>query len=119
MSLKELGMSRQCAYRWVARFDAEGDAGLLDRSCRPHHNPTRTPARTERRVLVARRRLRRGPAGLSHATGVPAATCGRILHRHGVPRLAECDPLTGNREIEQFYAAQTWVSTANDGVSLA
>jgi transposase InsO family protein len=92
---KELGVSRQCAHRWVARFDAEGEAGLLDRSCRPHRSPTRTPARTERRVVAARRRLRCGPAGLAHATGVPAATCGRILRRHGVPLLADCDPLTG------------------------
>jgi transposase InsO family protein len=93
---KELGVSRQCAHRWVARFDAEGEAGLVDRSSRPHHSPTRTPARTERRVVAARHRLHCGPAGLARHTGVPAATCGRILRRHGVPRLAHCDPLTGN-----------------------
>jgi transposase InsO family protein len=29
-------------------------------------------------------------------TGVPARTVGRILHRHGVPHLADCDPLTGD-----------------------
>jgi transposase InsO family protein len=92
---KELGVSRQCAHRWVARYDSDGEAGLADRSSRPHHCPTRTPARAERRVLAARTRLRCGPAGLARHTGVPAATCGRILRRHGVPRLADCDPLTG------------------------
>jgi len=92
---KELGISRQCAHRWVARYDTGGEAGLYDRSSRPHTTPTRTPARVEQRVLAARRRLRCGPAGLAHHTGVPAATCGRILRRHGVPRLADCDPLTG------------------------
>ena len=25
---KAMGISRQCAHRWVARFDAEGEAGL-------------------------------------------------------------------------------------------
>ena len=25
---KAMGMSRQCANRWVARFDADGEAGL-------------------------------------------------------------------------------------------
>ena len=25
---KAMGVSRQCAHRWVARFDAEGEAGL-------------------------------------------------------------------------------------------
>jgi transposase InsO family protein len=92
---KELGVSRQCAHRWVARYDRDGEAGLADRSSRPHHSPTRTPARIEQRVLAARERLRCGPAGLAHRTGVPAATCGRILRRHGVARLADCDPLTG------------------------
>ncbi|WP_344256212.1 leucine zipper domain-containing protein, partial [Terrabacter carboxydivorans] len=29
---KAMGVSRQCAHRWVARFDAEGEAGLADRS---------------------------------------------------------------------------------------
>ena len=92
---KELGVSRQCAHRWVARFDAEGEPGLQDRSSRPRTCPTRTPAKAEQRVLAARRRLRCGPAGLSRHTGIPAATCGRILRRHGMPRLADCDPLTG------------------------
>ena len=27
---KAMGVSRQCAHRWVARYDAEGDAGLED-----------------------------------------------------------------------------------------
>jgi transposase len=92
---KELGVSRQCAHRWVARFDAEGEAGLVDRSSRPRTSPTRTPSRAEQRVLAARRRWRCGPAGLAHHTGIPAATCGRILRRHNMPRLADCDPLTG------------------------
>jgi len=29
---KAMGISRQCAHRWVARPIAEGDAGLHDRS---------------------------------------------------------------------------------------
>ena len=51
---KELGVSRQCAHRWVARYDNEGEAGLADRSSRPHRCPTRTPAGTERRVRAVR-----------------------------------------------------------------
>jgi transposase InsO family protein len=92
---KELGISRPCAYKWVARFDADGVAGLADRSSRPRTSPTRTPARIEQRVLKARRELRCDAVGLAHHTGVPASTCGRILRRHRVPRLADCDPLTG------------------------
>ena len=92
---KELGISRQCAHRWVARFRAEGPAGLIDRSSRPHRCPTRTPAEVEARVLQLRRQRRVGPARLSVELGIPTRTVGAILRRHGVPRLAECDPLTG------------------------
>jgi len=92
---KELGVSRQCAHRWVARFDVEGETGLTDRSSRPHRTPTRTAVQVEQQVLAARREHRCGPAGLARHTQVPAATCGRILRRYQVPRLADCDPLTG------------------------
>ena len=57
---KELGVSRQCAHRWVARFRAEGEAGLRDRSSRPHRCPRRTPAEVEQRVLQLRPQQRRG-----------------------------------------------------------
>lgn len=92
---KAMGISRQCAHRWLARFDAEGDAGLEDRSSRPLSSPTRTPAPVEERVIAARRELRVGPDRLADATGVPARTISRILRRHQVPYLCECDPLTG------------------------
>ncbi len=90
-----MGVSRQCAHRWVNRFRVEGPTGLEDRSSRPHSCPARTPVEVEQRVLEARRRLRRGPAQLSVECEVPARTISRILARHNVPRLAACDPLTG------------------------
>jgi transposase InsO family protein len=79
----------------VARFDAEGDAGLHDRSSRPHTSPTRTPAEVEERVLATRAERRQGQDRLGPDLGVPPRTVSRILRRHDVPRLAECDPLTG------------------------
>ncbi|MEJ8648573.1 IS481 family transposase [Streptomyces sp. MS1.AVA.3] len=92
---KELGVSRQCAHRWVARFRAEGWNGLHDRSSRPRTCPRRTPEHIEAAVLNARRAHRRGPDFLAAETGVPARTVTRILRRHQMPRLASCDPLTG------------------------
>jgi transposase InsO family protein len=91
----ELGVSRQCAHRWVKRFDADGVAGLADRSSRPQHQPRRTPVEVEQRVLDARRDEQTGPGFLTGSTGVPARTISRILARYGVPRLADCDPVTG------------------------
>ncbi|ALE82472.1 IS481 family transposase [Pseudonocardia sp. HH130629-09] len=92
---RELGVSRQCVSRWVTRYDREGDPGLRDRSSRPHHSPTRHSADTEQAVLAARREQRCGPAAIAATTGVAARSVSRILARHGVARLAACDPITG------------------------
>lgn len=93
---KAMGVSRQCAHRWVARFDAEGDDGLADRSSRPHTMPTRTSHEIEAKVLAARTEHRKGQDWLGPELGVPARTVSRILRRHEMPRLCECDPLTGD-----------------------
>jgi transposase InsO family protein len=92
---KAQGVSRQCAHRWVARFDTEGEAGLFDRSSRPHHSPTRTAAEIEARVVEHRRRERRGQDWLAADMGLRPRTVSRILRRHGLPYLHECDPITG------------------------
>ena len=92
---KELGVSRQCAHRWVARFRAEGEAGLADRSSRPRHCPRRTPIEVEQQVLELRSNQRRGQDWIGPELGIPARTVSAILRRHQVPYLRECDPLTG------------------------
>jgi transposase InsO family protein len=92
---KAMGISRQCAHRWVARFDAEGDPGLNDRSSRPHTMPTRTPTHVEARIVAARLEHRRGQDWLAGELGVPARTISRVLRRHDLPRLCTLDPLTG------------------------
>ncbi len=92
---KAMGISRQCAHRWLARWDAEGEPGLVDRSSRPHRSPNRTAAVVEQRVVEARRERRVGPDRLADELGVPARTVSRILRRYEVPYLRECDPLTG------------------------
>jgi transposase InsO family protein len=92
---KAMGVSRQCAHRWVARFDAEGLAGLEERSSRPHSCPARTSAENEQRVVAARVEHRRGQDWLGAELGIPARTVSRVLRRHDVPLLRVCDPLTG------------------------
>jgi transposase InsO family protein len=90
-----MGISRKCVKTWLDRYDAEGEAGLADRSSRPHHTPTRTSAEVEARVVELRHRQRRGPDWIGAELGVPARTVSRILCRHQVPRLAALDPITG------------------------
>lgn len=92
---KAMGISRQCAHRWINRYRAEGQAGLADRSSAPHHHPNQTPEQLENRVLALRRAERRGPDWIAARTGIPARTVTRILRRHHAPYLHELDPLTG------------------------
>jgi transposase InsO family protein len=92
---KTMGISRQCAHRWVARFDAEGDAGLADRTSRPHTSPTRTAPEVEQMIVAARHEHRRGQDWLGPELRVPARTVSRVLRRHDLPRLCTLDRLTG------------------------
>jgi transposase InsO family protein len=92
---KAMGISRQCAYRWVRRWRAEGAAGLLDRSSRPRHSPRRTPAAVEQAVVADRVEQRRGPAWIAARHPVCPRTVSRVLARHQLPRLALLDPITG------------------------
>ncbi len=91
---RELGVSRQCPHRW--RSDAEGMAGLVDQSCRPHHSPRATGPKQVAVVLTERARARCGPDELARVTGVPARTISRLLRRAQVPYRWQCDPLTGD-----------------------
>lgn len=92
---KAMGISRKCVKTWLDRYAAEGEAGLRDRSSRPHHTPRRTSVEVESRVVELRRRERRGPAWIGAELGVPARTVSRILVRHAMPPLAVLDPITG------------------------
>ena len=90
-----MGVSRKCVKTWIERYGAEGLDGLSDRSSRPHHSPTRTPAAVEARIVEVRTADRHGPDELGAQLGVPARTVSRVLARHGLPHLNTLDPMTG------------------------
>ncbi|MFU8948169.1 leucine zipper domain-containing protein, partial [Mycetocola zhadangensis] len=54
-------VARSTVSKWVARYKAEGKAGLEDRSSRPHRSPNQTPQRTQRRIVALRVTKRWGP----------------------------------------------------------
>ncbi|NEA55194.1 helix-turn-helix domain-containing protein, partial [Streptomyces sp. SID13666] len=74
----EMGISRATAHKWVRRWRAEGEAGLHDRSSRPHTTPHRTPAAVEARVCALRQARKLGPARIGPILGLPASTVHRI-----------------------------------------
>jgi len=49
----------------------------------------------EERIVQCRREERRGQDWIGLELGVPARTVSRLLRRHHLPYLAECDPMTG------------------------
>ncbi len=48
---RRYGISPPTAYQLLERYAREGDAGLLERSRRPHNSPNRTPAALEQAVV--------------------------------------------------------------------
>ena len=91
---EQLGVSRATAYKWLRRHRLEGDAGLLDRSSRPHGSPRRLPAGAEAAVLAARAQWRYGPDRLGPLLGMAPSTVHRVLARHGLSRLRDADRVT-------------------------
>jgi len=91
----EMGVARQTAYRWWRRFLAEGEAGLYDRCCRPHHSPRQTPRSLEQRIARLRRHLKLGPVRIGYRLGLASSTVYRVLCRLGLNRLAWLDRPTG------------------------
>ena len=89
------GVSRKCVHTWISRFQADGEAGLVERSSRPHTTPTRTPRTVENQIVDWRRRHRCGPDEIGAKLGVCPRTVSRVLSRRGVPYLRDCDPMTG------------------------
>ena len=98
----EMGVSRQTATRWWDRWRREGDAGLWDRSSRPHSSPARMKRSAERRIESLRRRSKLGPARIAGILELNPSTVHRVLVRQGLNRLRWMDRPTGRviRRIE-------------------
>lgn len=85
-------ISRKIGYKWLARYGEAGEAGLADRSRRPHHSPGETREALVAGVLALRAahpawggRKIRARLQVQGWTQVPAAsTITAILHRHGL-----------------------------------
>src|SRR5579862_7379983 len=79
-------VSVRCARKWVARYRAEGELGLLDRSSAPLSIPHRT---SEQRVeaIAALRRLRFTGPEIAEILGMALSTVSGILTRIGLGKL--------------------------------
>lgn len=53
---RRYGVSRVTGAKWLERYQAQGRAGLADRSRAPHHHPNAVPASTAEAVVALRER---------------------------------------------------------------
>ena len=96
------GVTGKTVRKWRARHAADSEAGLRDRSSRPHASPTRLDEAAEAAILALRRQRLSGPA-IARRLGRPVATVGLVLRRHGLNRLAALEP---KPEIVRYQRAQ-------------
>ncbi len=69
---EKVGVSRQTLHMWLARYEAEGLEGLVDRSHRPVSCPHQMPAEVEAELLELRRsRPYWGPFPPHYACRIP------------------------------------------------
>jgi transposase InsO family protein len=81
---------RTCA-KWVARYRAEGEAGLRDRPSAPHSIPHRTAA-DRVAAITALRRLRLTGAEIAACLGMALSTVSAVLKREGLGKLSRLEP---------------------------
>jgi len=85
------GVSARTAGKWVRRYRAEGEAGLLDRSSAPRRVANATsPERVE--AIAALRRVRLTGPEIAETLGMATSTVSAVLLRIGLGRLSRLGP---------------------------
>jgi transposase len=85
------GVSERTVAKWLARWRAEGVAGLADRSSRPKRSPDRISS--GRVAAIERlRRVRMTAAEIAECLKMALSTVSRWLRRIGLGRLSRLDP---------------------------
>jgi transposase len=108
-------VSVRCARKWVGRYRAEGELGLLDRPSTPAVVANRT---CERRVqtMAALRRLRFTGPEIAETLTMPLSTVSGILQRIGMGRLGRLglEPAERyERERQRTAALHAWLDYYN------
>ncbi len=85
------GVSDRTCSKWVTRYRAEGQAGLLDRSSAPRSVPHRTPDELVE-VIVLLRKLRMTGAEIAFCLGMALSTVSAVLLRVGLGKRSRLEP---------------------------
>src|ERR1044072_2905502 len=98
-------VSERTVAKWVARYRAEGEAGLIDRSSAPGSGPHRTPE-DPGPARAPLRRLRMTGAEIAICLGMPLSTVSAVLARIGLGKLSRLDPLEPPNRYERRHPGE-------------
>lgn len=87
----QLGIDRKTVRKWTRRKRAEGDAGLVDRTSRPHSSPTALPAEWKAAV-EALRRIRFTQAQIAEVLKLSKSRVQRSVASIGLAKLSALEP---------------------------
>jgi transposase InsO family protein len=99
------GVCPRTVRKWVARYRAEGHAGLGDRSSRPRRLYRPTPPAIVDEVGRLRRQRYTGKQ-IAAEVGVSPATVSRILRRLGLNKLSALEPAEPVRRYEREHPGE-------------
>jgi transposase InsO family protein/transposase-like protein len=99
------GVSDRTCSKWVARYRAQGDAGLLDRSSAPRSIPHRTPDELVE-VVVLLRKLRMTGAEIAFCLTMALSTVSAVLLRVGLGKLSRLEPPEPPNRYERRHAGE-------------
>jgi len=94
--------SRLVVRRALRRYNLLGEAGLANRSCRPHRMPLRTGKEIEQAVIQERKRTNFGAVhlrGMLRMRGIElsVSTIGNVLRRYGLSKRRKLRSVVGKR----------------------
>jgi transposase len=106
----EAGVAPQTVTKWVRRYEALGEAGLVDCSSAPHSSPTQTPQDVVERIEAlcrthkfTARQIHLELTGEGHQ--IAPVTVARWLRQLGISRCRDIDPTgASNRTIGRIVA---------------
>lgn len=87
------GISRNTFYKWLRRYEEQGEQGLRDRSSCPRRSPRATSAEVVGKIMYLRQSYHFGPQKIAmylkryHEVTISPSGVWRVLHRLGLNRL--------------------------------
>ena len=105
---ERINCSPATAKKWADRYRQTGEAGMADRSSRPHRSPHQLPVRRERRIIKLRFLRRWGAARIAAHLRLAKSTVEAVLRRYRMPLLRHLDPVCDFAKFSLVRCCVSW-----------